>query len=275
MTKWFLSFGFAFLIIGIPLMLGNLVELPLTQAVPGLARLAFLENDQLYLLHHLFSAGPVIFFGIVLNLYGYRRVFFNEFLKPIFLLSLVFISWDYFFNRWGVWGFNPKYLSGYEFLGLPLEELLWFYLIPMCSLFIYHLCESKCKIPGFWDRGLELVAAVAFLVFYIVHIDKAYSVVSCGASLVVLFMGRLWPVPGFAVFFVSFLMNLLPMYVFNGMLTGLFTEEALVQYNAGEFSGMRWGSYPLEDIGFGFAYLYGIAILRQKLKSRISASYTV
>ncbi len=265
----------AVVIIGLPLYMGVLTDLPLTREVPGLARIHFLESRYLYLYHHLFSAGPVLIFGIVLNLYGYREVFFKEFLKPLSIVSLFFMVWDYFFNRWGVWGFNSEYVIGTYVMGLPVEELLWFYLIPFCSLFIYHLCELRIRLKAEWDRKLEIVCGILFLLFYAIHFDKAYSVVSCGASVVVLCMGRLWKVQGFGVFLVSFLINLVPMYIFNGMLTGLFTEGALVQYNAGEFSGIRWGSYPLEDIGFGFAFLYGIVLVRKSLKMRISRHYTV
>ena len=40
--------------------------------------------------------------------------------------AAVFIAWDVLCTHWGVWGFNPLHLNGHEWLGLPVEEWLFF-----------------------------------------------------------------------------------------------------------------------------------------------------
>jgi predicted lipid carrier protein YhbT len=73
-------------------------------------------------------------------------------------------------------------------------------------------------------------------------------------------------VSGLGEFLVAFAINLVPMFLLNGMLTGLFTDRALVQYNPLEFSNIRIGTFPVEDLGFGFAFLYGVEVLSSVIR---------
>ncbi|WP_174186356.1 lycopene cyclase domain-containing protein [Nocardia barduliensis] len=55
----------------------------------------------------------------------------------------VFVVWDLLASSAGVWDFNPRYLLG-VFLpdGIPLEELLFFFVVPLCGLLTYVAVES-------------------------------------------------------------------------------------------------------------------------------------
>ena len=44
---------------------------------------------------------------------------------------------------------------------------------------------------------------------------------------------------------------LVPFFVVNSVLTGSWSEEAIVWYNDKENLGIRWGTIPLEDVGYG------------------------
>ncbi|MBL0310648.1 MAG: lycopene cyclase domain-containing protein [Bacteroidetes bacterium] len=46
----------------------------------------------------------------------------------IVLPAVLFLIWDYFKTRYGVWGFNPDYITGYKMAGLPIEEIFFFFL---------------------------------------------------------------------------------------------------------------------------------------------------
>jgi len=65
--------------------------------------------------------------------------------KPYFLAIIIvgffFIAWDVFFTYQQVWGFNDEYLIGVRILGMPLEEYLFFLLIPYASVFIHYSLE--------------------------------------------------------------------------------------------------------------------------------------
>ena len=108
------------------------------------------------------------------------------------LVGGVFIIWDVVFTRMGVWGFNPDYLVGVDIINLPLEEWLFFLLIPYACLFIYE--SLNYFIPS---RPLKkvtkpiLMALIpVLLVIGVWHYDRWYTAVtlistslfSCGTA---------------------------------------------------------------------------------------------
>lgn len=61
------------------------------------------------------------------------------FQPSIFLAAIPFIIWDIIAVERNHWSFNPKYLTGITFFGLPLEEYLFFFLIPQACLLIWGI----------------------------------------------------------------------------------------------------------------------------------------
>ena len=52
---------------------------------------------------------------------------------------IVFSVWDIFAIRAGHWTYNPRYVTGLELgFGLPLEEVVFFVVIPICGLLTYQ-----------------------------------------------------------------------------------------------------------------------------------------
>ena len=60
-------------------------------------------------------------------------------LPSILLVALFFICWDEWFTKMGIWGFNPKYIQGIYGGHLPLEEILFFIVIPYNCLFVHEV----------------------------------------------------------------------------------------------------------------------------------------
>ncbi|MGE2691085.1 lycopene cyclase domain-containing protein [Mycolicibacterium pulveris] len=80
---------------------------------------------------------PLEFFGAGV----YRRAWRAA--AAILPVAAVFIIWDVVAILAQVWTFNPRYVTGVELLGImPLEELLFFIVIPLCGLLTYNAVDT-------------------------------------------------------------------------------------------------------------------------------------
>jgi lycopene cyclase domain-containing protein len=56
-------------------------------------------------------------------------------LRAVVPVALVFVIWDAVAIAAGVWTYNPRYITGITIgFSIPLEELLFFIVIPLCGL---------------------------------------------------------------------------------------------------------------------------------------------
>ena len=72
-----------------------------------------------------------------------------KYLFPAILITaVVFIYWDIQFTAAGIWSFNHHYVVGAFFYGLPVEEWLFFLIVPyvfLCFLiFTSPVCPEIC-----------------------------------------------------------------------------------------------------------------------------------
>jgi lycopene cyclase domain-containing protein len=67
--------------------------------------------------------------------------FLEAFFSGNYYGGIIFILWDIYFAYQNVWGFNDEYLIGIRWFKLPLEEWLFFLLIPYASNFIHYSLE--------------------------------------------------------------------------------------------------------------------------------------
>ena len=51
---------------------------------------------------------------------------------------LIFVLWDIYSVQRGHWRFNSIYVSGIYIFNLPVEEILFFIVIPFCALFTWE-----------------------------------------------------------------------------------------------------------------------------------------
>lgn len=50
----------------------------------------------------------------------------------------VFVTWDLVAAQLGHWDYNPRRIIGLQLLGLPLEEYLFFIVIPLCGIMAFE-----------------------------------------------------------------------------------------------------------------------------------------
>jgi len=165
----------------------------------------------------------------------------------LILTAVAFLTWDHLFTNWGVWGFNDAYVLGLSFLGLPLEEMLFFICIPYACLFTYFAIKQHLQLTGEF-RPLTLFLSLSLLALGVVFSGKLYtSTTFLLTSLLLLF--HLHPSRSLylAPFYLSYIVILLPFFLSNGILTGAWIPEEVVWYNDHENLGIRMGTIPLED----------------------------
>jgi lycopene beta-cyclase len=81
----------------------------------------------------------------------YRR--WSMALLAVLPAALVFVVWDYLAVGAGWWRFDAGYLTGLFLGGLPIEELLFFLVIPVCGILTL---EAVRRLRPEWAAGSSL-----------------------------------------------------------------------------------------------------------------------
>lgn len=213
-------------------------------------------DKYLYLSLHLFSiAYPLA------QSFEHRITYYKQwkYLFPaIAITAFVFIVWDYWFTVMGVWEFNPRYVLGFFLFELPLEEWLFFITVPFASVFIYEVLNYFVKKDVLQPiaKATTLFLIPFLFVVGMLNLDKWYTSVNLlvGSGTLALhyiffqtkYLGR---------FYLAYLVHLIPFLLVNGVLTGGFTEEAVVIYNNEENLGIRIFTIPIEDTVYAMTLL--------------------
>lgn len=190
----------------------------------------------------------------------YTRANFSKTWKAlapaIILPAVIFISWDVLFTKWGVWGFNPRYLSGLYFFGLPIEEWLFFITIPYACTFTYfamgHLVSCNPLKPI--HKIISGLLIIMLFSIALLNLSKAYTSTTFISLSILLLILLLMDVP-LERFYLTFLIILIPFFIINGILTGSFIPEEVVWYNNQENLDIRMFTIPVEDTFYGMLLL--------------------
>ena len=129
----------------------------------------------LYLILMLVSFGSCFVLSFDKKVAFYKNI---RFLIPaVLLVAIPFLIWDEFFTVNDIWGFNQTYLQGFYMGSLPLEEVLFFFLIPYCCVFIYEV------LIGSTSRSRNCVRVVCLLHIPIGIYYRSYYTSSTSATL--------------------------------------------------------------------------------------------
>lgn len=189
-----------------------------------------------------------VFFPAVLS-FDKRVAFFKswKFIWPgLAITGLFFLFWDVLFTIHGVWSFNSAYIIGIKFLGLPLEEILFFLTVPFSCIFIYVCLNYYIKwlmpyrLTGIIS-GMVILLGILMLIFY--H-NRLYTTVTFGLLIaLVLLIQYVFKADWLNRFYLAYIVALVPFYIVNGILTSV----PIVLYNNAENIGKRVGTIPFED----------------------------
>jgi lycopene cyclase domain-containing protein len=175
--------------------------------------------------------------------------------------------WDSMVTVRGDWGFNPMYVLGIRILGLPLEEILFFVVVPYACVFIYEAVRAYVpagKLP--FPRVLAFAIAAASFATAIVFRSQHYTLLVCLAFGGYFIITGLFS-PGLlrdSRFWIAQGLSYLPFLVVNGVLTAL----PVVVYSRAAIWGIRVLSIPLEDFFYSFV-LIGLSVFMYTLILRL------
>lgn len=189
-----------------------------------------------------------VFFPVVLS-FDKRVQFYKswKFIWPgMAITGFFFLFWDVLFTLKGVWSFNPAYIIGIDFFGLPLEEMMFFLTVPFACIFIYACLNHYVKwlmpyrLTGIISSMMVLLSLLMIIFFY----SRLYTSVTFGLLLLlVLLLQYLFKAEWLNRFYIAYAVALIPFYMVNGILTSI----PIVLYNNAENIGRRVSTIPFED----------------------------
>lgn len=228
-----------------------------------------MDERYLYLLLNIGSISFPFLFSF------YPKASFSKEWKYLFpaliATALIFIAWDEWFTRLGVWGFNPRYLTGIYLGSLPLEEVMFFIFIPYACLFIYFAVGylSKKDYLASYHPHISVLLIVVLFTLGILYIDRWYTSVTFFSLALLLTVHRwYWKSSFMGRFYLSYLFVLIPFFLVNGILTGSFIDQEVVWYNNQENIDIRIGTIPLDDFFYNMLMLLLATGMYEGIKQR-------
>jgi len=234
----------------------SISKIPLTLDVPLVSQIDIFETQWLYFGIHLFSFLPVFLLSFDKKVHYYKS--WKNLFPAILLTAIPFVLWDIIFTTWRVWGFNEMYHQVLTVFGLPIEEILFFIVIPFSSIFIYQCLRYyfprdilapidkwiSIGLGGllilvgmfYWNRiytSTTFLLTGVFMIFHYLNFENTYR----------------------TRFYLSYLITWVPFLIVDGVLTGGYTQQPIVIYHSEEFLNFRITSVPLEDSIYGLLLL--------------------
>jgi lycopene cyclase domain-containing protein len=168
-----------------------------------------------------------------------------------------------------VWAFNPKYLMGIYLCKLPLEEILFFLLIPYCLSFMHHCLPLGISISKekFNFKLLNIIIGIIILMVGIISTHQLYTgftFLLTGLFFILISLQQKIKI-NWLQFWVTYLLGLIPFFIVNGLLTSI----PIVTYNNAENLGIRLITIPIEDTIYNLLLFAGNIVGMQILKIRI------
>ena len=99
----------------------------------------------------LFTVLGSFWLEVIFKVRGLRRI--KRALRSIIPVAIIFLVWDYYAVRSGHWFFDESQVVGiYGPSGIPLEEFLFFFIVPLAGLMTI---EAVRAVKKHWIFGDE------------------------------------------------------------------------------------------------------------------------
>ena len=190
-------------------------------------------------------------------------------IPSILIVAVFYILFDIYLTKLGVWGFNPRYFSNILLLNLPIEEWLFFIVIPYASIFLHQslvLYFPRFQLNHHSSRVLTFVVILSLTIVVLLNTGKAYTVYIFSIMILSLLLSLFEKGGVIQRYYLTFLVILIPFIAVNAILTGSFIDKEVVWYNNNENLGIRFLTIPIEDFGYAFSLILLNLLLIGKMK---------
>jgi lycopene cyclase domain-containing protein len=222
-----------------------------------------------YLLIDFFSVLVPFIFSFHPKIKFYKN--WPAFFPAMVVTSVVFISWDMYFTRSAIWGFNNIYLTEIKVGNLPVEEVLFFLCIPYACVFTYaclNLLINKTVSKRTQLATSSILIAASVLIAVAFH-RLSYTSYTFVLLATLLFTAQfILKVDWLSRFYVTYLFLLLPFLIVNGLLTGTGLHSPVVWYNPAHIMGPRILTIPVEDVFYGMNLILSNIMIYTALSAR-------
>jgi lycopene cyclase domain-containing protein len=191
-----------------------------------------------------------------------------KFLFPGLLLSgAFFIIWDIWFTSIEIWKFNPDYVLGLFIGGLPIEEWLFFIVVPFSCVFIYEVMNYFVKrdLLANYSKTITIILILISIIIAVLYRHQLYTVVTFSLlAIFLLFHLIILKSSYLGRFYLAWLVCLVPFFLVNGVLTAM----PVLIYNDAENMGIRLSTIPLEDAFYGMLNVLQVVTVYEWLKNK-------
>lgn len=174
-------------------------------------------------------------------------------LQVFVFVSVPFVLLDALSHDRGWWAYNPHFITGVRLGGLPLEEIMFFFVIPFACLYLYSAAVRAAKDSPIRRRllwrgvlGLCMAASLALVLLQ----PKERTVVDAVLFIIIATMAMVRPPTRIGALWLTVIVGLF--LLVNTALTAL----PIVTYDRAFGSVYRLGTIPLEDVLYNFSFLY-------------------
>jgi len=209
-------------------------------------------------------AGPLVM-SFEKNIFFFSK--WRYALPAILIVAIPYIVWDALVTG-SHWWFNEKYTLDFRLAGLPIEEWLFFVTVPFAALFIweviaYHFPNRRLEALRYLGYAFCLGALCGIFFFIAGREYTGLMFISLGAAAIVDLILKTHIFLQARLLIYLFAITAL-ILVFNGYLT----VRPVVFYGDSYQLGLRIGTIPVEDLGYGYSLILFATILYEKLKAR-------
>ena len=199
---------------------------------------------------------------------------FKYLFPSIFITATFFIIWDIIFTKNGVWGFSDVHTSNINLLYLPIEEWLFFIIIPFSCVFIYESVKYFFRLEKYENlsRNILMGVGVVLVITSLFNLDRSYTFWNFLFSGLFLLYSTFKRRQYHAYFIISYIFHLIPFLIVNGTLTDgnfdfNFSTDPVVWYNNDENLFIRFITIPIEDFFYSMLLLLMNVTFYEKFKS--------